>query len=236
MKKTIFVLLFLSISAFAQLSEQSLNTVSKFGMAGGVSFNYLFPNISPLNSELKKSNMPEFPTSLITFGGSGYVYVLFVRNLRLGGFGYGGSEEVSKQNRSSRLSISGGGITIEYTLPQIKGIAVSLGSVIGGGKINCDLFEFNENLTWVGIWDEFNGNSRVKHLNFYKTYFLLMPTVNAEILLNRFIAFRIGAGYQIPLFGNWKTNDNIELSGVPNDLTSRGFVFTTGLLIGLFVF
>ncbi|MCK7523537.1 MAG: hypothetical protein MZV64_40745 [Ignavibacteriales bacterium] len=76
-------------------------------------------------------------------GGAGFVYIGFVPNLRIGGMGFGGSTSESALlngfEREAVYQISGGGLTVEYTLPFIKNMAVSVGTIIGGAafKLSC---------------------------------------------------------------------------------------------------
>ncbi len=210
--------------------------LSKFGMAAGVSVNYLTPNLDGLNEALAGANLPKFDNGILTYGGGGYVYVLFVRNLRIGGLGYGGSASVNRDNRSAVLGFSGGGITIEYTFPQVKVVALSLGAMLGAGKTKLDLYETDGNRSWSEIWDEYNGEMSSKQISISSSYFLFTPTLNAEILLNRFIALRLGAGYQFAFGDSWNVYENPELTDVPSDFNANGFIFNAGILVGLFVF
>jgi hypothetical protein len=54
--------------------------------------------------------------------------------------------------------------------------------------------------------------------------------------LNRFIAFRIGAGYQTDLTGDWKIDNDQALYNTPNKLNSNAFYIQTGIFFGFFAF
>ncbi len=236
MRKTVVILLLLVASFSAQSRRGSAVLLSKFGMAGGFTANYVIPQLGGLNDELHHAGLPEFSNGLFTYGGGGYVYVLFIPNLRLGGFGYGGNETVNSGNRSARLSLSGGGFTVEYSFPQIDEFALSLGAIIGGGKLGVDLYENNGIENWSEIWEEFNFEAENKHTEISSVYFLIAPTINVEILLNRFVALRIGGGYQIPIAQSWTVYDGKKLNGAPDNFNANGAFFSLGILVGLFVF
>jgi hypothetical protein len=235
-RKTALILLILTTVAFSQSRRHSKMTLSKFGMAAGFSVNYFMPELDGVNEKLTLSGLPEFSSGLVTYGGGGYVYVLFVRNLRIGGLGYGGSSTVSSGNRSARLQLSGGGLTVEYTLPQITSFALSFGAIIGGGKMSLDLYETDGAYSWDEIWTDYNSSTQSKHVNVSSSYFLLSPTVNAEVMLNRFTTLRLGCGYQFALGESWDAYGGEDLTGVPSNFGGSGFFATVGVLVGLFVF
>ncbi len=236
MKKILIFLLLTVVAVQGQSRGRRGATLAKFGMAAGFTANYVVPKLDGLNAEMRNSGMPEFASGLFTYGASGYVYVLFVPNLRLGGTGYGGSMSVNSGNKSARVALSGGGLTVEYSLPQIKFVAFSLGAIIGGGKLSLDLYETNGSQSWDGVWNEFNTTAENKHANISSAYFLFAPVANVEIMLNRFAALRIGAGWQFAIGESWEIYDGETLSGVPSDFGASGFFFSAGILVGLFVF
>ncbi len=213
-----------------------MSLLSKFGMAAGVNVNYFTPKLDGLNDKLTKAGLPEFSKGIFTYGGSGYVYVLFVRNLRFGGIGFGGSQTVADGNKSAKLTLSGGGVTVEYTLPQVRSFALSFGAIIGGGKLSLDLYDKTSSMNWDDVWNEYEGDAEAKHIDISSSYFLFAPTVNAEFLLSRLIAFRVGIGYQFAIAENWEVYNEQNLNNVPSNFSGNGFFANVGILIGLFVF
>ena len=90
---------------------------------GGIGYvpAWYIPNIDPINVQLSEIGMTELSTSgFYSSGIAGFLYVGFVKNLRIGGMGYGGSvsssQTIDNVNREVVYSLGGGGVTLEYTL------------------------------------------------------------------------------------------------------------------------
>lgn len=244
MRKILPILLFtiLCTSLFAQDDEEYVGNISKFGAAGGVTATWVIPNFDELNNKIKLLGINEFSNSgMITWGGAGYAYIMFWDNVRLGGMGYGGvksSEGIVNEYRTKvDYSIGIGGFTLEYTLPFIKDIAVSIGCVLGGGSAQIDVYKNKGDFNWGGVWSDVQAvNSKSEYKKISKSFFTFTPTINIDIPLNRFIAFRIGGGYQTDLTGDWKIDNDQTLYNTPNKLNSNAFYVQTGIFFGFFAF
>ena len=209
--KNLFLLfsfvVFISLSS-AQ-DEESVGWITKFGAAGGFTPTWIMPNFDPVNKQLNSLSLENFPKSgMMTYGGSGYVYVMFWENFRIGGTGFGG--KISRDNvfngyrNQTDYSVGAGGLTFEYTLPFVHNIAVSVGCILGGGSVDIDIYKNKENFTWDGVWSEINSsNSNNQHKKINNTFYTITPTINADIPLNRFIALRVGGGYLLEIAGKW---------------------------------
>lgn len=209
-----------------------------FGGGGGFIPAWYVPNVDPLNIKLQEIGIPALSKNgLFTTGGAGFIYIGFVKNLRVGGMGFGGSmsESISTLGTEyeATYSIGGGGFTVEYTLPFIKNIGVSLGAILGGGSIIIETFQNTSGFSWDNLNNQSSTNSFTRLTN---NYWLISPTLNIEIPLYRFIALRIGAGYQFTLGNNWKANNNQTITGVPDDLNGNAFFIQTGIFAGFFSF
>jgi hypothetical protein len=217
-----------------------------FGGGGGFIPGWFIPNIDPLNIELKKLGIPDISTGgIFTTGGGGFFYLGFISNLRLGGIGFGGSKSEtgklivsnSSYNFETIYSISGGGLTIEYTLPFIKNIGVSVGALIGGGGIQIETYRNSGTVNWDDIWNDFTSASDEKiSRRLHNNYWIFSPTLNVDIPLYRFVSFRIGGGYQLTLGDDWMVDNNQPLNQVPADLNGKSFFIQSGLFIGFFSF
>lgn len=238
----IIIITFFSLPVFAQRAQE-VGLVSKFGLAGGVTPGWMFVNLDPLNEVTKNLGIEEFPSSgLFTIGGGGYAYLMFIDNVRIGGMGYSGSVSRSGKsggfNREVEYSIGGGAVSVEYTIPSIDRIAVSVGALIGGGSIEVDIYQNNGSYDWTGLWGEFESNDASQNItrNLKHSYFSIAPTVNVDIPLVRFFAIRVGGGYQFTFGDTWTVDNDVELTNVPSDLNGNSFFIQTGVLFGFFAF
>ncbi|GJQ63922.1 MAG: hypothetical protein SCALA702_29750 [Melioribacteraceae bacterium] len=240
-KYHLFVLIFLVISSISFAQAPQVGWISKFGAAAGVNPMWVMPNTDEVNKMLPALGLEEISDNgFFALGGSGYLYIMFVKNLRLGGYGFSGTTEssgvVGTVHRSAQYSVSGGGITVEYTMPFIRGVAVSAGAMLGMGSIELNLYnnavQYNYGDQWVQLGPSQQNSAR----EMTNTFYTVSPMVNVDIPLTRFIAFRAGAGYQITFVDEWTVANGRDLNGVPDDLSSGMFFFQTGLYIGLFAF
>jgi len=252
MKKLIliFCLLLISPVAFSQ-SQQFFD--SPFGGGGGFTPGWTFTNVNPINSMLSQSGLPQISGSgLFTTGGGGFIYIGFVPGLRIGGMGYGGSTSSKSTYTSSNgstlpngtynvetdFSLGAGGLTIEYTLPFIKSIGVSLGATIGGGSMTVDLYRNSPVSNWGDIFSDVSANYNAveSHRTLKNNFWLISPTINIDIPFYRFLCFRASAGYNLTLGEEWKLDNNQSINNVPSDFNGRNFFIQTGILIGFFSF
>ncbi len=244
MKTKIFVLFFIGIFTVVSAQDsKSIKWIAKFGAAGGFIPNLMFPDYSTLNEMTGAYGFEAFEGPVITWGGGGYAYIMLVDNLRIGGIGFGGSRTKSFVSNGSQKEvkyfIGGGGLTVEYTFPFIKNIAVSVGGIIGGGALEIEMYKNKGEFTWEGIWkdlDDNNSPSRKVSHKLKNNYFTFAPTLNVDIPFNRFLAFRVGAGYLFSLGNNWEADNGQTLINVPDNLNANSFFIQTGLFIGLFAF
>ena len=236
---TLFLGVVLSISIYSQTTKYF---DAPFGGGGGFVGGWYIPNVDPLNLKLKEIGIPEFSTSgMFTTGGAGFIYIGFVKNLRLGGMGFGGSASSSSNvngiNREAIYSIGGGGLTVEYTLPFIKNIGVSIGAILGSGTMSVELYRNDGNFNWGNIWSDIDdGQSENVSRKIENSYWTFTPTLNADFPVYRFIALRLGLGYQLTFGGNWKTENEQSISGIPSDLKADGFFIQAGIFAGFFSF
>jgi len=237
-KKLLFsVLFFTCISVYGQ-SGQFFD--APFG--GGIGYvpAWYIPNIDPINAQLNEIGMSELSSSgFYSSGIAGYLYVGFVKNLRIGGMGYGGSLSTSDENREVIYSLGGGGVTLEYTLPFIKDLGISVGAAIGAGNLELDLYRNSGNFTWEETWGEFsNPDSATGSFNrkLKNSYWMFTPTINLDYPIYRFVSLRLGVGYQITFADDWTADNDQPVANVPSDLNSNSFFIQSGIFIGFFSF
>jgi len=241
MKNIFLIIIFTSIISFGQLESQ-VGWIAKFGGAIGFSPVILFPNFDEVNIKLKSLGMNELTGPLYAPGGGGYVYVMIIDNLRLGGNSFGGSRSVLKKNDNTEneviYSIGGGAFTIEYTMPFIKNMALSAGIMLGGGGLDISIYQNSSTFDWGNIWSEVKTNKKInnKSILIKNSFYLVSPTINVDIPINRFIALRGGLGYQFTFGNSWKVGNGKEIKNVPSKLNGNSFFIQTGIYVGLFAF
>lgn len=242
MKKTIIAILFIASVTFGQIESQ-FSWISKFGLAGGLTTSWISPNFDEINNQLPKFGINDkFDGGILTWGGSGYVYVMLVDDLRIGGMGFGGTKSVISNsngfNSEVKYGLSGGAFTIEYTLPFVKRIAISLGGMIGGGKLTIEQFQNDEKFSWQDTWDEFNNIGGTQNISrkMENNYLTISPIINVDVPLNRFFAIRIGSGYQFAINEKWTIENEKTLTNVPSSVNGNAFFIQTGIYLGFFAY
>ncbi len=231
---TIFIALALNIQTSAQTNKYF---DAPFGGGGGFVGGWSMPNVDPINLKLKEIGIPELSTSgVFTTGGTGFAYIGVIKNLRVGGMGYSGNISSSSTNNGINneaiYSLGGGGLTVEYTLPFIKNIGVSVGAILGGGSMSLELYRNKGNFSWDGIIDEPENVSQ----KISNSFWIFTPTLNAEFPVYRFLALRLGVGYQLNFGSDWETANGQPISGMPSDLRADGFFIQVGIFAGFFSF
>lgn len=233
---TAATLLFSSVT----LPQDSQYFDAPFGGGGGYTPGWYFPNVDQINLQLKLFGVPEFSKNgFYTSGGAGFIYLGFIPHLRIGGMGFGGSISnsavVNGTNREVRYSLGGGGITLEYTLPFVRDFGISIGAVIGRGGLKIELYKNNGTFDWNNIWND-TANSSVS--NYSRTldnnYWIITPTINFDIPYQRFVTFRIGAGYQFTFGNKWSAENDQPLNNVPSGVNGKSFFIQAGVFVGFF--
>ncbi len=216
---------------------------SPFGLGGGFTGQWIMPDVDWLNTSLSGFGTPELAKSgFFASGGTGFIYVGFIKNLRIGGIGLGGttSEKVtlSGVNREAVYSYSMGGLTIEYTLPFIRNWGVSVGAVLGGGSASVELYRYdNSPVFWDNILNDIkNPAASVNNYGRKMTtsFWVVTPTLNIDVPLHPLVSVRLGGGYTLPLNkGNWELDNGQVISNMPSDSKNNAFYVQLGIIAGL---
>ena len=241
-KITIFIVLLLTSSVLYGQAGQFFD--APFG--GGIGYvpAWYIPNVDPINSELSLIGMPELSTGgFYSSGIAGFLYIGFVKDFRIGGMGFSGclssSHIVDNINREVDYSLSGGGVTLEYTLPFIKNVGVSVGTIIGAGSMELELFRNNGEFSWAGMWEELsdpNASSDSYYGKLRNHYWMITPTLNFDYPIYRFVVIRLGVGYQLTFADDWMADNDQPVTNIPSDLYSNSFFIQSGIFIGFFSF
>lgn len=252
MKKiaVLLFLVFIGSKTFAQEGED-VGWVARFGAAGGLAPAFVFPNVDPINIELAKIGIPQLSSNgMFVYGGGGYAYIMILDNFRFGGIGLSGSQSSSgtvgkgatftNVSFEAKHSYSFGGLTIEYTVPFINKVAVSVGAIIGLGTQTVDLYENFGKYEWTDLFPQPVYSSKISypgiHSEIKNNFISITPTLNLDVPLNRFIAVRLGGGYVLPISESWSMNNNQTVNKIPSSLGANSFFIQTGIYFGFFAF
>ena len=242
MKKFFLILFVLAFFKTQAQSEMQNGWVSRFGGGGGISGFYVSPDLTPVSSFLKDFGTGDLTSSgVLGFGGGGFAYVMLVKNLRVGGIGFGTS--VSKKvtvdgyNKEAVYKYGGGGFTVEYTLPFVKKVAVSLGAILGGFSAELQLYQNKGNIDWSVLSSDLANtkSSKISAHRITNNFFTFAPTINFDIPVGRFAAVRIGGGYVIPFSNEWKADNDVVLLNSPSGFNSKAYFIQAGVYFGFFV-
>ena len=214
---------------------------SYFVLAGGLTYDWLM---------IKEDNLNDFcdcedlqlsgPMQLI--GGQGVIGLPWVKNLRLGVFGYGGKIESAQSeypmkteldsaiygSQQTSLSASMFGFSAHYGYVPFEHFAILAGVNLGWGDVTYERFASSsttDNVNPVGGF----GTDR-----FVKNYFFAMPNIQLEYAITSFIILRADASYNLTFGQDEKwTHNTIGTSTVNPDLNLNGMKVGFGVMVGL---
>ena len=230
--------LFLSYNIMAQ---EKTYFDSPFGVGGGFIASWTFPNIQPVNDQLKAFGTPELGKSgYFSSGGAGFVYIGFVPGLRIGGIGFGGATTESKMSnsfkRQAKLTSAFGGVSVEYTLPIVRRVGISIGLILGGGNTTLEFYRYKDSYSWDQLWSEIKDSTSTTNFGrkLSNDYFVVAPTVNIDIPFYRLVAVRLGATYAMHFGNNWKLDNEQDVYNVPTATAKGQLYLNAGIFLGFF--
>jgi hypothetical protein len=208
------------------------------GGGGGVSPAWYFVNTRELNSALAALGYPSLPESgMFMMGGHGYAYIVIIPNLRIGGIGAGGVFEASSfadgdpWRRTSLLSASFGGVTLDYVIP-FKRFHIAIGGVLGAGSYQLTLRrEPTASIDWDKTTSDMAGTQQILTSNF----FAWQPALALEYDLLPYLVVSGSAGWYGSSGSSWTLNDAVTVLNVPEFKFGGPFIrvcLTAGLFIG----
>ncbi|MDD8016752.1 MAG: hypothetical protein PHP42_00110 [Bacteroidota bacterium] len=248
-----FVIVVFSIPLFAQEEgtepekEYSHPLRTKIGGAGGVTPIVTMFDNAGLDKFLGNAGLPKLGTDPVyLIGGEGYGYIMFIKNVRMGGFGVSGSRTVSLLQNSGggtlkkevEYGISYGGFLVDYVVPVTYKVDVALGASIGGGSINVRMTRDDGSFKdWTDLWNKYGDVSSAsgnytRHLT--GSFGVFNPHVSVEYTLLTWLQLRVGAGYPIFFSPDWKLDDKFTLDGVPSKIKANGYTINAGIMFGFF--
>ena len=217
----------------------------KVGLFIGFTPGWLNVNMAPINEFLVGANAaPLSDNGVMMYGGAGAIYILVVKNFRVGGMGMSGSTsssttDASGVRRDAELGTGFGGLTFEYVFPVFRRFDIAVGSMIGWGSMNLTLRQdIGGNNTWSGEQEIFGTWPPTTLTNITRrlsgSYFTMVPAVNVEYAVLGWLMLRLGASYVWMEFPSWSVDDKYDLTGVPDAVKGNGFMINGGIFIGTF--
>ncbi|MGE5313373.1 MAG: hypothetical protein ACM3Q4_01620 [Acidobacteriota bacterium] len=241
----------LSVPVMAQ-QEEDENTDNAFeaprsvkvGGAGGVITSLgLFKN-EEINRTLRSIGMPELDKNqMVLVGGEGYGYIMFLPNLRIGGFGTGGRQKVSTLTSTPNVKkevsyhVSYGGFLVDYVVPVAHRFDIAGGFTIGAGTIDIEMTRDDGGFRrWGDIWNEYGVNAPTTNISrsLSGTFVSFNPHINLEFSILAWMQFRVGVGYPILFSPTWQMDNRTDIDNVPTQLKPDGMTINAGLMFGFF--
>jgi hypothetical protein len=217
----------------------------KVGLYGGFTPGWLMMDVAPINAFLTAGKGAALKDGgVFMSGGAGAAYIMLLPNVRVGGLGLTGtlksaSIDANSIRRDAEMHVGIGGVTIEYVIPVVEHLDISVGGLLGGGGIDLTLRQSNGGSnTWVGEQGLFGSWTAGTPGNMTRTLssmcFVWSPTVNIEYSVLGWMAVRVGASYVGMSFPSWSVDGQYDLLGVPSDVSAKGLMVQAGLLVGTF--
>ncbi|MBW7888697.1 MAG: hypothetical protein H3C35_10125 [Bacteroidetes bacterium] len=249
----LIILLVFSLPILAQDKSDDDNdwertTKIKVGGAGGVTPIAAFFNNNELDKSLKAVGLPALGSDPIYLvGGEGYGYIMFLKNVRMGGGAVSGSKTVSaiqnlgggvSMKKDVEYSVSYGGFLIDYVLPIQDRLDIAAGFTIGGGNINLKMTRDDNSLkVWDSVWNDYgNINSQTRNYtrNLNGSFGVFNPHINIEYAILRWLQLRVGVGYPIMYSPEWTFDEKFTLNSVPSKVKTNGYTINAGIMFGFF--
>ncbi len=227
--------------------QEAAPSTSFFSVGGGILGAYFIPDFSTFNTVFAEPFVGmNYRQQVWMIGGQGFVTVPWVKNLRLGGMGYGGTSTDcgcldttiggAAVNRYLTYSVGYGALTIDYVLPLQTGrFHIVPGVALGYGSVNIYARQ-SQKRSQFDLGADFNGNSIDYTHTYSAPFFLYMPQLQFEYSPIGLLMFRLTAGYQGTSMGTWTVDQGVSLGNTSalSGIKGSGFIVSVGAFLGLF--
>jgi hypothetical protein len=227
--------------------DDAVEAPTYFAVAGGPMVGLFMPNLDAFNKNIARPFVgQDVSNSVIMVGGQGFISVPWIKNLRVGGLGYGGRTEQccfdtvvdgTSVSRTLEYNIGYGGVSIDYVLPlNIKSFWIVPSLTLGLGSV--ELFAQQAvQRSRFDIEAEF-GPTQSKNIThtYHSNFFLYMPQIQFEYSPIGVMMIRLSAGYQGTAMGKWEVDRGVGLGTTTglDDINGNGLIFNLGVFFGLF--
>ncbi len=254
MKNLLFFIIF-TFPIFAQSYSDSLDfddneppkqnyfmVHNRVTFGGGVSFNFVNINIDPINDVMvNKFVSKKLKNNMFGIGGGGFASMMFIPNLRIGGFGFSADQketrviQINGQDYAQNVEIEYGygGVSLDYLLPFIRSFGVTLGTNISFGEYNVKIYQNKTYFSWNSIGN-IDNDPQIINRNIKCDFIALSPNIKIEIPLNNFIMWRFSYEYNYAIKNKYLQDDNRTIYNVPSKFNGDAHNFNTGIYFGLF--
>lgn len=253
--KNLLILLFLiaPYSLYSQDDELDLlpfedeplreSTANYFAVAGGFTVDWFMLDDAKLNSIIQLPENQSFNSTMVMTGGHGFTGIPWVKNLRIGVLGIGGSMETNvldtmisqpllvddvEARFNDVFSISMFGFSAHYGIVLFKNFAVVPGANFGWGDMTME-----RNIGAINSPSPFIGATN----RLEKAFYFVTPNVQFEFALTNFLLLRADVSYNLTFAqdDDWTLNKNGTYNN--NDgFNANGLRFGLGIFVGLINF
>ncbi len=195
--------------------------IGQAGGFGGYSAGIYRVNTSAVNKKLEAMAAPLVKTVFVQ-GGSGYS---LVNNFMIGGYGLGGSKEVSKDSLKIKYGIGGGYFEVGYAKEVLKGVFPFAMLGIGGFGEEVLISATMDDVSWDSVWVNPYREVRIS-----RGSFSVAPSAGIIIFpRNSFVGLMIKGSYNTIFTGSWEVGDGVKLADSPS--SPYGFFTVNASLI-----
>lgn len=219
------------------------------GLGPGVTATFIFMDLEELNKLAHSFEVDEFGGPLTVYGGGVIFTPIFVRNIRVGMYAFGGYHRSSRPkliddveyNRTLRFGIRfQGSAGIEYAVPVSGRFTVLPALIAGWGSYALEFTQSTKpNVAFSQAWDPRNfdtstvsdHNRAVRMLNYHA---FIYPTLHLEYAITGSLMVRGSVGYHYALLDNeWTSESETIYDGVPS-INANGPTVQLAVFFGLF--
>jgi hypothetical protein len=217
----------------------------KMGLFGAFMPGYLDMDLAPVNEFITAGGGAPFGDKGVwMLGGGGSIYIMVLKNFRIGGMGMGGSVSSSSLDlygvrRDADLSLSFGGVTIEYVVPITEKLDFAVGATVGGGGMHLRLQQMTGRTnTWTeerdlfGTWPPSGVPNITRTLD--GSFFVLAPAAHIEYAILGWLGVRASLSHTFMMFPSWQVDSSYDLLNVPSKVKGNGLLFSLGIMVGTF--
>lgn len=218
--KQVLIILMLPIITVSLFARGTTGGMGTFGPTLGLI------NFKEVNAAFERAGMGKLSSQHWMFGGSGYA---IANRVIIGGAGWGGTQTVTSDSVTCRVSYGGGEFRAGYAVLDLKHLLVAPTLGIGGGGYKIELDPYNKPAPHFDSLLLHPGRSTTISYS----GFTLTPQL-AFVIPISFIGVELRGGYTFgPFAAGWELDEHTVLRGGPKMSNATPF-FSLNVLFGGF--